>query len=127
MTNEEQYLIQAIKKLPGHQVFDGRNGGSVVVAVTTDSSVKQQSVWLGRSGTIERLEGILKKSFLDKQIVVAGDVWRVLGAGAQRDGNTFCHLASTTRFRQQKNGKNPIQIGDWVDTAVLIAATNQGA
>jgi|Laugresbdmm110sd_1035091.scaffolds.fasta_scaffold120073_2 hypothetical protein len=127
MTNEEQYLIQAIKKLPGHQVFDGRNGGSVVVAVTTDSSVKQQSVWLGRSGTIERLEGILKNSFLDKQIVVAGDVWRVLGAGAQRDGNTFCHLASTTRFRQQKNGKNPIQIGDWVDTAVLIAATNQGA
>ena len=127
MTNEEQYLIQAIKKLPGHQVFDGRNGGSVVVAVTTDSSVKQQSVWLGRSGTIERLEGILKNSFLDKQIVVVGDVWRVLGAGAQRDGNTFCHLASTTRFRQQKNGKNPIQIGDWVDTAVLIAATNQGA
>ena len=127
MTNEEQYLIQAIKKLPGHQVFDGRNGGSVVVAVTTDSSVKQQSVWLGRSGTIERLEGILKNSFLDKQIVVAGDVWRVLGAGAQRDDNTFCHLASTTRFRQQKNGKNPIQIGDWVDTAVLIAATNQGA
>ncbi len=67
------------------------------------------------------------KSFLDTSIVVAGDVWRVVGVGAQRDGNTFCHLASTTRFRQQKNGKNPIQIGDWVDTAVLIAATNQGA
>lgn len=127
MTNEEQYLIQAIKKLPGHQVFDGRNGGSVIVAITKSNSVKQISVWLGRGSSIERLEEILKKSFLDKHIVVAGDVWRVLGAGAQRNGNTFCHLASTTRFRQQKNGKNPIQIGDWVDTAVLIAATNQGA
>lgn len=127
MTNEEQYLIQAIKKLPGHQVFDGRNGGSVIVAITKSNGVKQISVWLGRGSSIERLEEILKKSFLDKHIVVAGDVWRVLGAGAQRNGNTFCHLASTTRFRQQKNGKNPIQIGDWVDTAVLIAATNQGA
>jgi len=126
MTNEEQTLIQAIKKLAGYQVFNGRNGGSVTVAITKSNGAKQISVWLGRPGSIERLEEVLKNSFLDKQIVVAGDVWRVLGVGAQRKGNTFCHLASTTRFRQQKNGKNPIQIGDWVDTAVLIAATNQG-
>lgn len=124
MTNEEQTLIQAIKKLPGHQVFDGRNGGSVIVAITKPNSVKQVSVWLGRNSSIERLQEVLKNSFLDKHIVVAGDVWRVLGVGAQRDGNTYCHLASTTRFRQQKNGKNPIQIGDWIDTAVLTAATH---
>ena len=60
--------------------------------------------------------------FLDARVVVDGDVWRVIGVGAQRDGNTYCHLASTTRFRQQKNGNNPIQISDWIDTSVLIAA-----
>jgi hypothetical protein len=115
-------LIDAIKKLPGHQVFDGRNGGSVIVAITKPNGVKQVSVWLDRSSTIERLENILKDSFLDKIIVHMGDAWRVLGVGAQRDGNTYCHLASTTNFRQQKNGRIPMQIGDWIDTAVLKAA-----
>jgi hypothetical protein len=118
----QQQLIDAIKKLPGHQVFDGRNGGSVIVAITKPNGVKQVSVWLDRSSTIERLENILKDSFLDKIIVHMGDAWRVLGVGAQRDGNTYCHLASTTNFRQQKNGPNPMQIGDWIDTEVLKAA-----
>lgn len=68
-----------------------------------------------------------KKNYLDREIVVAGDVWLVIGVGAQTEANTYCHLASTTRFRQQKNGKNPIQICDWVDTAVLNAAVNKGA
>ena len=63
-----------------------------------------------------------RKQFTDKIIVHIGDAWRVIGVGAQRDGNTFCHLASTTRFRKQKNGKNPIQISNWVDTEVLKAA-----
>jgi hypothetical protein len=120
MTQEQ--LIQAIKKLPGHQVFDGRNGGSVIVAITRPNGVKQVSVWLNRDGTIERLQSVLKDSFLDKVIVYMGDVWRVLGVGAQRDGNTYCHLASTTNFRQQKNGAIPMQIGDWIDTEVLKAA-----
>jgi hypothetical protein len=48
-----------------------------------------------------------------------GDTWRVLSTGANRDGKVYCHLASTTRFRQQKNGKNPIQMCDWVDESVL--------
>ena len=120
MTQEQ--LIEAIKKLPGHQVFDGRNGGSVIVAITRPNGVKQVSVWLNRDGTIERLQSVLKDSFLDKIIVYMGDVWRVLGVGAQRDGNTYCHLASTTNFRQQKNGAIPMQIGDWIDTEVLKAA-----
>ena len=64
----------------------------------------------------------IRKQFMDKVVVHMGDAWRVVGVGAQRDGTTFCHLASTTRFRQQKNGKNPMQIGDWVDTEVLKAA-----
>lgn len=63
-----------------------------------------------------------KEQFLGKVIVHIGDVWKVIGVGAQRDGNTFCHLASTHRGRQQKNGWMPQQINDWVDTAVLEAS-----
>lgn len=51
-----------------------------------------------------------------------GDTWNVLGEGATCDGKTFCHLASTTRFRQQRNGKNPVQMCDWIDSAVILAA-----
>lgn len=63
-----------------------------------------------------------KQQFRDKIIVHMGRVWRVIGVGAQTEGNTFCHLASVYEFRKQKNGKYPIQINDWVDTAVLKAA-----
>lgn len=46
------------------------------------------------------------------------DVWRVLGMGTVRDGGkTYCHLASETRGRQQKNGWVPLQIADWIDLA----------
>lgn len=64
----------------------------------------------------------IRKQFVDKTIVHIGDAWRVIGVGAQRDGNTFCHLASVTRGRQQKNGWCPVQINDWVDTKILKAA-----
>ena len=50
--NQEQKLIDAIKQLPNHQVFDGRNGGSVIVAITKENGVKQISVWLGRPSSI---------------------------------------------------------------------------
>lgn len=50
-----------------------------------------------------------------KTIDHQGDTWRVLSEGASRDdGMTFCHLASTTRFVQQRNGPYPIQACDWV-------------
>ena len=62
------------------------------------------------------------ENFLDKVIVHMGRAWRVIGVGAQRDGNTFCHLACTHEFRVQKNGKVPVQINDWIDTEVLRAA-----
>lgn len=48
-----------------------------------------------------------------------GDTWEIVNQGIKKDDKTFCHLASTTRFRQQKNGKNPIQIGDWIDNTVI--------
>lgn len=63
-----------------------------------------------------------KINFNGKKIEVDGDVWTVVATGTQVAGNTYCHLASTTRFRAQKNGATPIQIGDWIDTAVLEAA-----
>jgi hypothetical protein len=48
-----------------------------------------------------------------------GDTWWIVAKGASRDGKTYCHLASTTRYRQQKNGRNPIQIADWIPTEML--------
>jgi hypothetical protein len=62
-----------------------------------------------------------REKYTDLIIVHMGEVWRVIGVGAQRDGNTFCHLANTSRGKQQKNGWVPNQINDWVDTAVLDA------
>lgn len=53
------------------------------------------------------------------------DTWIILGQGATRDGKTYCHLASTTRFRQQRNGANPVQIADWIDHAVILASAQQ--
>lgn len=49
-----------------------------------------------------------------RQISYQGDVWNVVGTGARVDGKVYLHLSSTTRFRQQKNGNNPVQICDWV-------------
>ena len=62
------------------------------------------------------------KNFIDLIIFHDDDKWVVIGVGAQRDGSTFCHLASATRGRQQKNGWVPVQINDWVSTEVLEAA-----
>jgi hypothetical protein len=55
-----------------------------------------------------------------------GDTWNILGEGATRDGKTYCHLASTTQFRQQRNGKNPVQICDWIDHAVILVGAQRG-
>lgn len=50
-----------------------------------------------------------------------GDTWRILSIGTRRDGKAYCHLASTTRSRKQRNGENPVQMGDWIDEAVIEA------
>lgn len=59
MTTQEQQLINAIKALPGHQVFPGSTGGAVIVAITRKNSVSQRSVWLDRTSTIANLQQIL--------------------------------------------------------------------
>jgi hypothetical protein len=43
-----------------------------------------------------------------------GDTWKVLGVGAKRAGETYLHLASTTRSVKQRNGQRPIQVGAWI-------------
>lgn len=55
---------------------------------------------------------------MDMKIRREGDQWRIIGLGRSdhpdHPNMVFCHLASTTRFRQQKNGATPIQICTWV-------------
>jgi hypothetical protein len=47
-----------------------------------------------------------------------GDTWTVVAVGAtDEQGRVYLHLASTTRFIAQRNGKRPIQICDWVKAA----------
>lgn len=49
-------------------------------------------------------------------IEVDGDTWKILSLGVTReDGKTIAHLASTTRFRQQNNGKVPVQRLEWMN------------
>lgn len=54
-----------------------------------------------------------------------GDTWEILGEGAPRDGKTYCHLASTTKFREQRNGRNPVQISDWIENERILSAAMQ--
>lgn len=55
---EEQRLIQALKD-SGRQVFPSGLGYSVIVVTALPNGVRQQSVWLGRNGTIDRFKEIL--------------------------------------------------------------------
>lgn len=54
-----------------------------------------------------------------------GDTWKIVGQGVSRDGKVLCHLASTTRFRQQKNGPYPIQMADWIEHERILSAHMQ--
>lgn len=56
---------------------------------------------------------------MDATINHDGDTWRVLSRGAKRNGLVYCHLASTTRGRHQRNGFNPIQMCDWIEESKL--------
>lgn len=50
------------------------------------------------------------------------DTWNLIGQGAVRNGRVYCHLASTTRTRQQRNGSVPVQMADWIDQNVILIA-----
>ena len=53
----------------------------------------------------------------DDVIEHSGDTWRILSLGVEDGDRRFAHLASTTRYRQQRNGRVPIQICDWIPNA----------
>ena len=63
-----------------------------------------------------------RAKFLDSTVTVDGDTWKVIAVGAVRDDSVYCHLASTTRSRKQRNGDNPIQACDFVSFDDLEAA-----
>ena len=54
-----------------------------------------------------------------------GETWKLLSRGISRNGKVYCHLASTTRFTEQRNGRMPMQIGDWIDAEVIARAQEQ--
>lgn len=56
-----------------------------------------------------------------KHIRYNDDTWRIIGAGAERDGTTYLHLASTTQFRQQRNGPYALQINDYIADDYIAA------
>lgn len=61
--------------------------------------------------------------FLGRTAAFDNDVWKVVGVGAtDADGFVFLHLASTTRFRQQRNGKVPVQMGTFMAPEVFAFA-----
>ena len=51
-----------------------------------------------------------------------GDRWHIWSIGVRQNGLAYCHLASTTRFRQQRNGPVPVQMADWIPEATIEAA-----
>ncbi|MGV1017469.1 MAG: hypothetical protein ACOYBW_08840 [Fluviibacter phosphoraccumulans] len=58
--------------------------------------------------------------FLFDYVQHDGDRWQVVSYGATRDdGTRYVHLASTTRFRNQCNGRMPLQIADWIDPSKI--------
>lgn len=117
-------------------IDDERNlGNSIIVTLDEDYVFADErncgvrgfdTIKEANEGTLSRCviskRDALREKVVGKCIVHAGHVWKVQGVGAQRNGSTICHLAHTSKGRQQKNGWVPVQIEDWVDTAVLVAA-----
>lgn len=49
-----------------------------------------------------------------KVIAYDGDEWVVIACGAREGDSTYCHMTSTTRFRSERMGPNPVSIATWV-------------
>lgn len=48
---------------------------------------------------------------IGKEIEIDGKKYKIQAIGVEReDGMVYAHLASTSEFRQQRNGKVPVQI-----------------
>ena len=57
-----------------------------------------------------------EKTYIDRTIIVDGHEYRILSLGVQNEeGQVYAHLASTTVFIQQRNGRVPRQIMEFID------------
>ena len=57
---------------------------------------------------------------VDVLIEHEGDTYRVIAKGAKdAQGRVYCHLASTTRYVEQRNGRRAVQIADWITPGAL--------
>ena len=64
-----------------------------------------------------------RTDLLDRTAAFDNDVWKVIGVGVtDADGFVFLHLASTTRFRQQRNGKVPVQMSTFMHPDIFAFA-----
>lgn len=55
------------------------------------------------------------------QITHDGQVWNVLSRGVERDGKTYCHLASPLHGQWSKRGFSPRQMADWIPNQQIAA------
>lgn len=63
---------------------------------------------------------LTKTTLIDKIVALDGDIWRIVGVGVtDADGFIYLQLASTTRFRQQRNGKSPVQIAGFFHPHII--------
>lgn len=58
-------------------------------------------------------------------LAVDGDTYRVVGTGTYSAGAVYCHLVSTTRFTEQRNGRFPAQICVFVEAEKVEAALSR--
>jgi hypothetical protein len=63
--------------------------------------------------SMKSLQNAKRTDLVGKTITVAGDTFSIINVGFTVEGKIYLHLSSTTRFRQQRNGKCPVQAADW--------------
>lgn len=67
--------------------------------------------------TIENTSDTVKAALLDRIVLLdnATNPCRIVNVGGYcpEEDTIYLHLASTTQFRQQRNGKNPVQYCGW--------------
>jgi hypothetical protein len=64
----------------------------------------------------------MKTATTYQTIELDGDTWAVIGLGVRQDEKVYAHLASTTRYLQQRNGRCPIQVCDFISESLIVEA-----
>lgn len=74
--------------------------------------------------SMKSLQNAKRTDLVGKTVTVDGDTFSITNVGFTVEGKIYLHLSSTTRFRQQKNGKSPVQAADWFDLEEIEAQAN---